>query len=376
MTRPQRPQRPLKIGIACYPTYGGSGILATELGIALAERGHEVHVFSYAEPPRLQGVTLVHFHLVQVAAYPLFRYPPYDLALTSKMLELMRSRDLDIIHAHYAIPHAMCAYLAKQMCPESHTRIVTTLHGTDITVVGSDESYRDVTRFAIEQSDAVLAVSRFLADETRRLFATDKPIHVAYNFVDTDRFVPVERSGLALPTLVHVSNFRSVKRPADVIKAFAILRKTLPAHLVLAGEGPELGPCLALARELGLSADVSALGARLDVERVLADCHVLLQPSGSEAFGLAALEAMSCGVPVVGYRVGGLPEVVDDGVSGFLVPFGDVERLAARSIELLTDEPRRLRFGAAARAKAVSAFTVDSSVDLHERIYRQCLGLG
>jgi N-acetyl-alpha-D-glucosaminyl L-malate synthase BshA len=312
-------------------------------------------------------------HLVEVAAYPLFKYPPYDLALTSKMLELLEDPGLDVLHVHYAIPHAMCAYLARQMAPASGVKIVTTLHGTDITVVGSDEAYRPVTRFAILNSDRVIAVSHFLARETHRLFDIARAIDVVPNSVDTARFHPGERAPGRLPTLAHVSNFRTVKRPLDVIRAFAAILREVPSRLLLVGDGPELSACLSLAENLDVLPHIQALAPVPDVERVLRDVDLLLQPSGSEAFGLAALEALACGVPVVGYRVGGLPEVVEDGACGFLVPFGDTEQLAARSIGLLRDPETLARFGAHGRARAETLFNTDRSVAEHERIYFECL---
>lgn len=362
----------MKIGIACYPTVGGSGILATELGVALAGRGHTVHFLSYADPPRLsRELPRVHVHRVQVSAYPLFKYPPYDLALASKMREVLETFDLDVLHVHYAIPHAICAYLARQMIQSCRSSIVLTLHGTDITVVGSDPAYRAVTRFGIDQADVVLAVSEYLAAETVRLFAPSKPIRVVPNFVDVTRFRPAENGADdSRPILGHLSNFRPVKRPLDVIHAFARIRRHTDARLWLIGDGPELPRCLALARELDVGSFVEPLGVVREPETVLPNLHLLLQPSGSESFGLAALEAMSCGVPVVGYRVGGLPEVVVDGETGYLVPFQDVARLAERAVELLTDPARRESFARASRERAVNLFSMERSVALHEDVYR------
>lgn len=367
---------PLRVGIACYPTFGGSGVLATELGIALANRGHQVHFLAYANPPRLTPSPNITVHRVEVSAYPLFKYPPYDLALTSKMREVMCGAGLDVLHAHYAIPHALCAYLARQMMPSCGTKIVTTLHGTDITVVGSDPSYREVTRFGIQQSDRVIAVSEYLADETRKLFAIQRPIDVVPNFVDTDRFRPGTKSVGAPFVVVHVSNFRPVKRPRDVMLAFARLRRDIPARLRLVGDGPELPVCLSMARELGIAHDVDHIGNILNVEDVLGDADLLLQPSGSEAFGLAALEAMACAVPVVGFRVGGLPEVVIDGETGFLCRFQDVDGLVERSRQILTSPELRHRLGANGRQRALDLFRVEHCVEVHERLYREVLASG
>lgn len=359
----------LRIAIACYPTYGGSGIVATELGIALAQRGHRVHLIAYDEPPRLRGSSLVDIHLVKVSAYPLFKYPPYDLAVTSRLTDLLEGEGLDVIHAHYAIPHAICALLSRNICPSSSPLVVTTLHGTDITVVGSDPTYRSVTRYALRGSDAVVCVSEFLARTTRSLFDTERDLHVLPNFVDTERFRPraARRDGPA--RLAHLSNFREVKRPLDVIEAFALGFRGREARLLLVGEGPLLPACLARARELRVEDQIVALGARDDPEDLLPDVDVLLQPSGSEAFGLAALEAMACGVPVVGYAVGGLPEVVVDGQTGYLVPFRDVQTLAMRARRLVDHPSLRERMGRAGRQRAETVFARERAVERHEDLY-------
>lgn len=366
--------RSLRIGIACYPSLGGSGILATELGIALALRGHDVHFLAYADLPRLHGSARVQVHKIEVSAYPLFKYPPYDLALASKMRALLVDDKLDILHAHYAIPHALCAYLARQMAPDSHAKVITTLHGTDITVVGSDEAYREVTRFGLQHSDRVLAVSRFLADETCRLFDLDMDIDVVPNFVDTDRFVPGPKRDEGPFTVCHLSNFREVKRPLDVIQAFAIVCESIDARLWLIGDGPQLKACLELAAKLGVAERVHSHGPIQNVEDLLAGADLLLQPSGSEAFGLAALEAIACGVPVVGYRVGGLPEVIRDHEQGYLVPFRDVRALARRAAEILGSNELRHRLARTGRERAVSEFGVERCVERHEQIYFEALG--
>ncbi len=367
-------ERHLRIAIACYPTLGGSGVVATELGIALAEKGHDIHFLAYAEPLRISRTSRVQVHLVEVSAYPLFKYPPYDLALASKMRELLVHEEIDILHVHYAIPHAICAYLARQMAPESKARIVTTLHGTDITVVGSDAAYLDVTRFGIENSDRVLAVSAYLAAETCRLFRTHKEILIAPNFVDTARFLPGPKAapGETLK-VVHVSNFRPVKRPLDVVQAFALACKDLDATLTLVGDGPQLESCMEFARKLGVTDRVHALGTVQDVETVLATADLLLQPSGTESFGLAALEAISCGTPVIGYQIGGLPEVIVEGKTGFLVAFRDVKALAARAREVLTSPQLRASLAQEGRRDAVERFNVHRSVERHEAIYFEVL---
>ncbi len=366
--------RRLRIGIACYPTVGGSGILATELGAVLADRGHEIHFLSYAEPARLKEHPNTHIHTVRVSSYPLFKYPPYDLALTSKMHDLLEHGALDILHVHYAIPHAICSYLARHMLPGCRTKTVLTLHGTDITVVGNEPEYRSITRFGIENTDAVIAVSAYLARETQRIFNPNKNLVVVPNFVDIHRFRPRDSCRLgAEPVVAHMSNFRPVKRPLDVIHAFATIRKTVPARLWLIGDGPELPGCLDLARKLGVGSAVDSLGIVRDVEEVLPNISLLLQPSGSESFGLAALEAMACGVPVVGYRVGGLPEVVIDGETGYLVGFRDTKELAATAARILSDEIEWRRLRSAARERAATLFSKEHAVSEHERIYEALL---
>lgn len=372
---------PLKIGIACYPTHGGSGVLATELGVALAARGHEVHFLAYSKPPRLSGYhPRVFCHLVEVSEYPLFKYPPYDLALASKMIEVIDERRLDVLHVHYAIPHSISAYLARQLMPGRRFGIVTTLHGTDITLVGSGNAYRDVTRFGIEQSDEVIAVSEWLRKETQRIFGATKEIRVVPNFVDVARFRPREGRTSPLicacdgePIVMHVSNFRPVKRLGDTIRAFADATTGTQAQLVLVGDGPERGPAEQLVAELKLEARVQFLGLVDDVSDLLPFADVLIVSSESESFGLAALEAHACGVPVVGYDSGGMKEVVEDNATGFLVRFGDVPALAARLKTLLADAGLRRDFGARGRARAVDVFALPQVLGVHERIYHAAL---
>jgi N-acetyl-alpha-D-glucosaminyl L-malate synthase BshA len=371
----------VRIGIACYPTFGGSGVIATELGLALAARGHDVHIVSYSRPFRLQDYREnVAFHEVEVTSYPLFKYPPYDLALASKLLEVMEHCGLDIIHVHYAIPHAVSAYLAREMLPSGNTKTVVTLHGTDITIVGNEKAYFHVTKFAIEKSDGVTAVSRYLEAETRRLFGVTTDIRVIPNFVDASRFAPgrphLRRDAIARPDeriVVHVSNCRPVKRLADVVRTFALIRAQVPSRLLLVGEGPELAGALALAEQLGVGSRVVSLGQQEATEDILPVADLFLLPSEFESFGLAALEAMSCGVPVIGSRVGGLVEVVQDGVTGWLCPLGDVEEMARRGIELLCDPARHRRFGAAARERAIHSFDRDEIVARYEDYYKEVL---
>ena len=372
---------PLRIGICCYPTYGGSGAVATELGTALAERGHEIHFLSYARPARLLDFhPRVTFHKVSVSSYPLFRYPPYDLALASLMREVAEARALDVLHVHYAIPHAVSAVLARAMLEGRGPRIVTTLHGTDITVVGADRSYFHPTRFGIERSDVVTTVSSWLRDETVRMFAPEREIRVVGNFVDTERFRPRacgetrRRLGIGDESvLVHVSNFRPVKRVTDVVRIFAEVAARRPARLLLAGDGPERPVAEALARELGLGDRVQFLGEQERIEAVLACADLFLLPSESESFGLAALEAMACGVPVLGSRAGGLPEVVEDGVSGRLFETGDTAAAAAAALALLGDPVRHAAASRAARQRAVEVFSGERMVAEYEALYRSAV---
>lgn len=373
--------RPLRIGIACYPTYGGSGVLATELGLALASRGHEIHVFSYARPSRLNTyASNVTFHNVTVSSYPLFQYPPYDLALSSKMREVIVESHLDILHVHYAVPHALCAHLAREMIPDCETKIVTTLHGTDITILGRDPSYRDVIRFGLDRSDAVVSVSHWLAEQTREAFTFGGPIDVIHNFVDGERFRPREsdtvRHELGKPgevLVAHMSNFRPLKRAPDVVEVFARLPKHVPARLLLAGDGPDMGPVREAVCRHGLTDRVCFLGEIEDVENILAAADVALFPSESESFGLAALEAMACGVPVVASRVGGLPEVVRDGVDGFLVEVGDLDAMGAALTRLVVDADLRRTMADSSLARAGESFSLERILAEHERLYERIL---
>ncbi len=372
---------PIKVAIACYPTYGGSGVIATELGLALAERGHEIHFLSY-EPPRRLGEEFspnVYFHEVQVTAYPLFRYPPYDLALASKMVEVVETHGVQLLHAHYAVPHAVSAVLAREML-ENGVKVLTTLHGTDVTLVGQDKSYLAPTRYGIRRSDAVTAVSRWLADETKVLCETCD-IQVIHNFVDTERYRPGSctetREHLAKPgerILLHVSNFRPVKRSPDVVRILAKVVQQVPARLVLVGEGPDLVRVESLAEDLGVRDRVSVLGQRGGIERILKCADLFLLPSESESFGLAALEAMSCGVPPLASNVGGLPEVVEDGVSGILCQPGDIEAMASRAAALLLDRDAHCAMARAARDRAVERFDRSIWIGEYEAAYRALLG--
>ena len=371
----------MNIGITCYPTIGGSGAVATELGKQLAKRGHTVHFVSYRLPFRLGHFDRnIRFHDTEVPSYTLFEHPPQDLALAAKMAEVAREHCLDLFHVHYAIPHAVTGYLAQQMLGARAPKLVTTLHGTDVTLVGQDRSFFEITRFAIERSDGVTAVSEFLRSMTVDEFGVERPIEVIPNFVDLARYCPErayrETSAFAKPNeriLLHISNFRPVKRIMDVVRIFDLVRREVPAVLLMVGEGPERSSAQALARRLGLRDGVHFLGKHQSIEEIVGMAHVLLLPSELESFGLAALEAMACGVPVVGSDSGGLPEVVSDGATGFLLPVGDVEGMAARTIEILSDEPWRRVLGTAARARVESLFEVDGIVSQYEDFYRSVL---
>jgi N-acetyl-alpha-D-glucosaminyl L-malate synthase BshA len=373
----------MRIGITCYPTYGGSGAVATELGLELARRGHEVHFISYASPFRLRGFAeRVTFHEVTQLEYPLFEQSsPYALALAVKQHEVAVRENLDLMHVHYAIPHAATAWLAKQMLKaERDLKIVTTLHGTDITLVGQDPSYFTLTKFSIEQSDAVTAVSTFLREETYRAFGcVGCDITVIPNFVSTADYHPATdgacRRALAPAShkiLIHVSNFRPVKRVTDVVRIFAGVRKAVPATLVLVGDGPERDTAQHDVDRLGLKKDVRFLGKVDNVADVLRGGDLFLLPSETESFGLAALEAMACAVPVVASAVGGLPEVVTDGETGFLAPPGDVPGMTERAIAILKDaaEHERLKRNAAARALE---FAAERVVPRYERLYEDTI---
>jgi N-acetyl-alpha-D-glucosaminyl L-malate synthase BshA len=374
-------ERKLRIGITCYPVYGGSGAVATELGLALARRGHEVHFITYAQPFRLPYfVENVFYHEVEVPAYPLFDYPPYCLALASAMHNTAVHRELDILHAHYAVPHATSAWIAREMLGERGVRVVTTLHGTDITLVGQDPSFQPITRFSILKSDALTAVSEYLRRETVDRFDVPyETVRVIPNFVDLDRYrrdrEPCRRSSFARPDqkiLMHVSNFRPVKRVQDVVHIFASIRRRLDARLVLVGDGPERGRVQQVAEEEGVLDDVVFLGKQESVAEIMACADLFLLPSESEAFGLVALEAMACGVPVVATNVGGLPEVVPHGEAGHLASVGDIEAMAGAGVALLEERSRWLAASHAAR-DAATGFGSDRAVSLYEDCYREVL---
>jgi len=372
----------LKIGITCYPTLGGSGVVATELGKLLAERGHEIHFITHSIPFRLGHFNKnIFFHEVEVNDYYVFRYPPYDLSLASKMAQVAKMQKLDVLHVHYAIPHAVCAYLAKQMVGYD-LKTVTTLHGTDITVLAQDESLKDLISLAINQSDAVTAVSNDLINETRNLLDITKPIDLTYNFVDKRVYYPRESSSLradfAAPhekILMHISNFRPVKRVQDVVDIFARVSERMLAKLLLVGEGPELSKIQCYIRSIGLEDRVHFLGKQEDVAQVISMADLLLLPSEKESFGLVALEAMACGVPTVGSNAGGIPELVTSGETGFLSPIGDVESMAEHAYMLLSNERLHQKFKEACIQRARHVFCNDVITQQYEEIYYRVLGI-
>ena len=372
----------MNIGITCYPTYGGSGIVATELGMELAARGHQVHFITYSNPIRLDpGIPRIHYHEVEVSTYPLFQYPPYCLALASRMAEVAESYELDLLHVHYAVPHSISAMLAQQMmAAKRRLPFITTLHGTDITLVGSDASYFPITKFSIERSDGVTAISEYLRQRTVEVFDVANEIRVIPNFVNCELYKPDNaRKGASdyAPNgeklLIHLSNFRPVKRVADCIHILHEVRKNTPAHLLMVGDGPDRGAAEHLAHQLKVERHITFMGKQNHVERILPMAHVLLLPSENESFGLVALEGMACGVVPVTTRVGGLPGVVTDGEDGFLEAVGDVPAQAARVTSLLTDDNLHYRMSKAGRWNAAERYCSDKIIPLYERYYADVL---
>jgi N-acetyl-alpha-D-glucosaminyl L-malate synthase BshA len=379
-----------KIGITCYPTYGGSGVVATELGIELAARGHEIHFITSSPPFRLNGREAnIHFHEVDLYHYPLFEHPPYDLALATRMAEVAEFYSLDLLHVHYAIPHSISALLARQMIETQqdiarrrYLPIITTLHGTDITLVGLDRSYLPITQFGIEQSDGVTAISSYLRDRTREAFNIQGEIEVIRNFVNCDVYVRSPTKLAAMrpryatkeeKLLAHLSNFRPVKRVLDVVEVFARVAKALPARLMMIGDGPDRSAAEHLAVSLGVHDRIHFLGKQDNVNELLPLADLMIMPSEMESFGLAALEAMACSVPSIATRVGGVPELIDDGDNGLLFPIGDVEAMAAASVALLGDDARLLSMAANARKTASDRFCASRIIPLYEQYYERVL---
>jgi N-acetyl-alpha-D-glucosaminyl L-malate synthase BshA len=372
----------MKIGITCYPTYGGSGVIATELGKELALRGHEVHIISYALPFKLsQYIENIFFHEVETSSYPLFEFPLYSLSLASKMVEVAEYENLDLLHVHYAIPHATSAFLAKQIINgKRDLKIVTTLHGTDITLVGLEPSFLSLVKFSIDQSDGVTAVSRFLKEKTITHYNSDKQIEVIPNFVDTELFKPntehefrkrIAPEGEKI--LVHTSNFRVVKRVSDTIKIFEKVNKIIPSKLILVGDGPDRSECERLCRELDLCDSVKFLGKQEGLVEILTSSDLFLIPSQSESFGWAALEAMAAGLPVVSSSVGGLPELVKHNETGFIAEIGDVDRMAKYAIDLLRNKRKYDLFSQNARKRAVDKFDKSKIIPIYESFYDEVL---
>jgi L-malate glycosyltransferase len=370
----------VNIGITCYPTYGGSGIVATELGLELANRGHEVHFITYSNPIRLDpGIPRIHYHEVEVSNYPLFQYPPYCLALASRMSDVAEAYNLDLLHVHYAIPHSIAAMLAQQMlAPKRRLPFITTLHGTDITLVGTDPSYFPITKFSIEKSNGVTSISQDLKRQTIDVFGITNEVRVISNFINCDLYRPdEEKSGAISYTpngeklLIHVSNFRPVKRALECIHILAEVLKHTPAHLLMVGDGPDRAPAEHLARELKIERHVSFLGKQNHVERLIPLAHVLLMPSEMESFGLVALEAMACGVAPVATGVGGVPEVIIDGESGFMEAVGDVPAQAQRVISLLMNDSLHRTVTGAGRARAMERFSTEKIIPQYEQYYEE-----
>lgn len=370
----------MKIGITCYPVYGGSGVVASELGKALAARGHQIHFIAYSLPFRLAHITEnICFHEVSVNTYPLFEYPPYSLALTSKMVDVVRYEQLDLLHVHYAIPHATSAVLARQILQQQgvHVPVVTTLHGTDITIVGQDPSFAPVVTYSINESDGVTAVSDFLRQETFDAFDVHNEIEVIPNFIDTKRFHRLNKEHFKRAlcpngekVMVHVSNFRPVKNATHVVQVFHRLRQEeLPVKLLLVGDGPDRAAAEHLARELGVYDDIRFLGKQEPVEEILSIADVFIMPSGSESFGLAALEAMACGVPAICSNIGGLPELMGESEGGCLCPLGDIDAFTACARRILTDDALQAHMAEAARQHVVDAFDVNRIIPRYEAYY-------
>ncbi len=380
----------MKIGITCYPTYGGSGVVATELGIELAARGHDIHFITYSQPFRLTGrEARIHFHEVAASNYPLFEHPPYDLALATRMAEVADFYELDLLHVHYAIPHSVSAVLARQMLQTQsvsnqsrYLPIITTLHGTDITLVGLDPSYLPITRFGIEQSDGITAISAHLRERTEAAFSTKNPIEVIRNFVNCDVYTRDPQRVAALRPqyaaaeerlLVHLSNFRPVKRVQDAVATFAQIAQQIPARLMLIGDGPDRSLAEHLARQFKVQDRIHFLGKQDNVSELLPLADLMLMPSEMESFGLAALEAMACSVPTIGTRVGGVPELIEDGVNGRLLAVGDVDGMSQAALDLLRDADRLTTMASNGRRTAQNQFCASRVIPFYEEYYREVL---
>ncbi|MFT6698773.1 MAG: N-acetyl-alpha-D-glucosaminyl L-malate synthase BshA [Porticoccaceae bacterium] len=372
----------MKIGIVCYPTFGGSGVVATELGMALADNGHEVHFITYNQPVRLDFLShKLHFHQVLIEEYPLFQYQPYELALSSKMVEVVEKHELEVLHVHYAIPHAYAAFMAKQMLKEKgiSVKVVTTLHGTDITLVGSHPTYKTAVEFSINNSDVVTAVSNNLKQTTNQLFNIKKEIQVVYNFIDVEKYDKAEnqeckRSALAKPNervLTHISNFRPVKRVEDVVKIFYEVQKEIPSKLLMIGEGPDRAKAERLVKRLGISDSVFFLGNSTETAKILCYTDVFLLPSQTESFGLAALEAMAAKTAIISTNTGGLPEVNIHGETGFLSDLGNVEDMAKNAISILKEDAILDQFKKNAK-EHTKRFSLQNILPVYEDIYKSC----
>ncbi|WP_102335850.1 N-acetyl-alpha-D-glucosaminyl L-malate synthase BshA [Salimicrobium jeotgali] len=371
-----------KIGITCYPTVGGSGVLATELGKFLAEKGHEVHFITTQIPFRLNKIyPNIYFHEVEVNNYPVFQHPPYDLALANKMAEVAKREELDLLHVHYAMPHAVCAILAKQMCSELDLKVITTLHGTDITVLGIDDNLKQLIKFGIEKSDAVTAVSNSLVVQTRRMLDTEKDMHVVHNFVDDREYQHVDSRNLKQQfnigeeekVVIHVSNFRKVKRVEDVVRSFHLIQQEITAKLVLVGDGPEFNKVYNLVEQLGIEEKVLFVGKQERVQELLSIADVKLLLSEKESFGLVLLEAMACGVPCIGTDTGGIPEVIEDGVYGYIVEVQDIEQVKEKALRILKDAQLSRSFSENAVRAVSEKFSAEKIVKQYEKLYEQVL---
>ncbi|PKA84217.1 N-acetyl-alpha-D-glucosaminyl L-malate synthase BshA [Ulvibacter sp. MAR_2010_11] len=374
----------MKIAIVCYPTFGGSGVVATELGIALAERGHEIHFITYKQPVRLELISHnIHYHEVSVPDYPLFHYQPYELALSSKLVDMVKLYGIDLLHVHYAIPHAYAGYMAKKMLAEEGIFIpmVTTLHGTDITLVGNHPFYKPAVTFSINQSEVVTSVSESLKEDTLRLFDITREIDVVPNFIEITKhsktFTDCQRDLMAEPyerIITHISNLRPVKRVTDVIEIFDRIQKEIPAKLIIVGEGPEKERCEQLCREKGIQKKVLFLGNSSEIDKILCFTDLFLLPSEKESFGLAALEAMACGVPVISSNTGGLAEVNVQGISGFLSDVGNVDEMAANGLHILKNDETLKQFKLQARESA-KKFDTKNIVPLYEEVYEKATNM-